>query len=98
MTRVLDGLSARRVPRIDGHEMEILIRAFPEKTNGVLDGSQSSATKASLDEVAEIARTLDGHYILHQPPVEADREQMLQQIERIIGDCKGLAGVFRASP
>jgi len=98
MTRVLDALRDRRVPRIDGHEMETLIRAFPEKTKGVLDGSHSIATKASLDEVAKITRTLDGHYILHQPAVEVDREQMLRQIERIIGNCKGLAGVIKASP
>lgn len=97
MTRVLDALRAKAIPRIDGHEMETLIRAFPEKTKGVLDGSQSIETKASLDEVAAIARTLDGHYILHQPAVEADREQMLQQIERIIGNCKGLAGIFKTS-
>jgi hypothetical protein len=95
MTRVLEGLRARRVPRIEGHEMDKLIHGFPERTKRVLRAADSAKLKSALDEVAEIARTLDKQIFFHQPSIEADREEMLAQIERIVGDCKGLAGILK---
>jgi hypothetical protein len=95
MTGVLEGLRARRVPRESGHEMEILIRAFPERTKGVLRPEQSAEVKDALHETSEIAKTLDKQVFFHLPSTERDREQQLAQIERIVGDCRGLAGVLR---
>jgi hypothetical protein len=95
MTRVLEGLRARQVPRIEGHEMDALIHGFPERTKGVLRGTQATELKLALDQVSAIAETLDKQIFYHQPSTERDREQLLAQIERIVGDCKGLAGLLR---
>jgi hypothetical protein len=95
MEDVLEGLRARRVPRIEGHEMEALIRAFPKRTKAVLDASESDELKAALDDVARIAKDLDKQVFFHQPSVEADREQMLAQIERILGSCNAMAKLLK---
>lgn len=95
MTRVLEGLRARQVPRIAGHEMEKLIHGFPERTKRVLSATESTELKSALASVAEIAKTLDKEIFFHQPSVEADREEMLAQIERIVGDCRGLAAALK---
>jgi len=95
MTRVLEGLRGRQVPRIAGHEMEKLIRAFPERTTRVVSATESAELKSALAEVAEIAKTLDKQIFFYQPSVEADRDQMLAKIERIVGDCKGLAAALK---
>jgi hypothetical protein len=95
MTRVLEGLRARQVPRIAGHEMEKLIHGFAERTKRVLSPTDSKELQSALANVAEIAKTLDEQIFFHQPSLEVDREQMLAQIERIIGDCKGLAAVLK---
>jgi hypothetical protein len=95
MTRVLEGLRARQVPRIAGHEMVELIHGFPERTKRVLSATRSGELRSALAEAAEIAKTLDLAALLFQPALEADRERMLAQIERIIGDCKGLAAVLK---
>lgn len=94
MFRVLEALKKRDVPRIDGHEMEMMLRAFDDKTTGLLDSSASKELKEALEGVALIARTLDGHYIVHRPEIEAVREEMLRMIERMIGDLRGLSGIF----
>lgn len=59
MSGVLEGLRARRVPRISGHEMEKLIHGFHERTKRVLHSEDSAKFQSALHEVAEIARTLD---------------------------------------
>lgn len=95
MTHVLEGLRARQVPRIEGHEMDVLIKGFPERTKGILSAAQSADIKASLDEVSEIAEQLDKQVLYYVPSAERDREQQLALIERIVGDCKGLAEILR---
>lgn len=95
MTKVVEGLRANEIPRISGHAMQTLIYAFREKTKHLLNGHESAALKASLDDAANIAQTLDAWLLMDQTLVQGDREQMLAQIERIAADCRGLAGVLK---
>lgn len=96
MEKVVEGLRANRIPRIDGNEMQTLIHDFEKKTHGVLSGDESAALKASLDNAAATAGTLDGWLLLNQPQDEIDRNQMLALIERITGHCRGLAGALKS--
>ncbi len=97
MTRVLEGLRASQVPRIAGREMEELLRGFPERTKGELSDTRSAELKLALDQAAAIARTLDKQIFFHQPSIERDREQMLAEIERMVGACRGIAGNLKRS-
>jgi hypothetical protein len=89
---VLAGLKKREIPRVSGHEMETLLRAFEQKTSRVLGRQQAKELQDTLREVSIVARTLDSHYLFHQPSVETEREAKLQVVERMIGDLKGLTG------
>lgn len=97
MARVREELRAGRIPHDAGHEMERLIHAFPERTKGIYGATASHVIKTKLDEVAKIAKTLDTACLIYLPSVEADRRQMLAQIERIAGDLKGAAGRLKRS-
>lgn len=94
MAEVAKGLRAHEIPRISGHEMQVLIHAFPEKTRNALNDDKSSVLKERLEQAAATAKTLDGWLLYNQPQNETDREQMLALIERIAGNCRGLAGVL----
>ena len=94
MTRVGEGLHANKVPRIDGNELQELIHAFPEKTKDVSLG-HDLPVKASLDQVASIAKTLDGWLLINAPTAKRHREKMLAMVERIAGTCRGIAGVLK---
>jgi hypothetical protein len=94
MESVLTSLQKREIPRIAGHEMETLLRAFEEKTKNVMSQAESMQLRQALAEVSNEARTLDSHYIFHLSEVEAERTAKLQVIERIVGDLRGLAGRF----
>jgi hypothetical protein len=96
MGKVVEGLRANEVPRISGHEMQTLIHAFAEKTSKVFTDDKSATLKASLEQAAATASTLDGWVLLNVPQDETDRQQMLALLERIIGDCRGLAGVLKS--
>jgi hypothetical protein len=95
MEDVVEGLRKNEVPRISGHEMQTLIHSFSEKTKNVFNAQVSAEKKAVLEHAAEIASTLDGWVLLNRPGVEAEREHMIALLERISGDCRGLAGVLK---
>jgi hypothetical protein len=97
MVKVVDGLRANEVPRISGHEMQTLIQAFEKKTKGAFKGDESKTRKASLEQAAATASTLDVGVLFYRPEVDADREKMLTLLERIAGDCRGLAGVLKSA-
>jgi hypothetical protein len=92
---VVEGLRKNEVPRISGHEMQTLIHSFHEKTKNVFTAKDLAQRKAVLEQAAAIASTLDGWVLLNRPGVQTDREQMIALLERITGDCRGLAGVLK---
>ncbi len=94
--KVVARLRANEVPRISGHEMPTLIHAFPQKTKHVFSTHLSAQLKATLEQAAVTARTLDSWVLLYRPDVQADCEQMLALLERITGDCRGLAGKLKS--
>jgi hypothetical protein len=96
MVKVVEGLRANQVPRIDGHEMEALIKAFARKTKGVFKDGESETHKAWLEQAAATASTLDAWVLFNQPDAGLDRDNMLALLERIAGDCRGLAGVLKS--
>lgn len=96
MEKVVGGLRANEAPRISGHEMQTLIHAFPEKTKKVFGAQESAERRASLELAALTAKTLDGWVLFNRPNVPAEREEMFALLERIAGDCRGLAGVLKS--
>lgn len=91
---VRDGLKARTIPHAAGHEFEGLIRAFESKTRGVLSEEQTASFKKALAEVSGEARTLDSHCVVAMSEEEADRNAKLTMMERLVGDLRGLSGIF----
>ena len=96
MTKVGEGLHANKVPRIDGNELQELIHAFPEKTKDISLG-HDPPVKASLDQAASIAKTLDGWLLMNVQTGKGHREKMLAMVERIAGTCGGIAGILKKS-
>jgi hypothetical protein len=91
MTKVVEGLRTNQIPRIDGHTLQELLHAFPERTKAVSRLESPRALKASLDQAADIANTLDGWLLMNVPSIPSEREEMLAVIERIAGTCAGIA-------
>lgn len=96
MEKVVAELRANEVPRISGHEMQTLIYAFAQKTKNVFDARDSAQKKATLEQAATVASTLDAWILFNPDIAQTDREQMLALLERIAGDCRGLAGVLKS--
>ena len=96
MTKVVEGLRANKVPRIDGNELQELIHAFPDKTKDVSLSHEPPVT-ASLDQAASIAKTLDCSLLMNVQTGKGHREKMLAIVERIAGTCDGIAGVLKKS-
>jgi hypothetical protein len=97
MEKVVEGLRANQIPRVNGHEMQFLIRSFSEKTAGIFTEKEASEAKTALDQAALIASMLDGWLLLNVPTLASEREKLLAEIERLAGDCRGLAGVLHES-
>ena len=95
MKGVAEELRKNKVPRIHGHTMNTLINAFPEKTKKIFKAQDSKERREKLEEAAVIAKELDGWVHSMTPNKKAQREQMIALLERIAGDCLGLAGVLK---
>ena len=95
LSRVVEGLQANQIPRIDGHKLQELLHAFPERTKSVSRIGSPKVLKTSLDQAAAIAKTLDGWLLMNVPAVLGEREQMLAIVERIAGTCAGIATTLK---
>ena len=95
LSKVVAGLRANQIPRIDGNWLQGLLRTFDEKTRGVTSLDSPESLRRSLEGALDIAKELDGWLLLNIPSTPQDREQMLAVVERIAGACAALASVLK---
>ena len=95
LSKVVGGLRANQIPRIDGHKLQEMLHAFPERTKSVSRIESPEILKKSLDQAADIAKTLDGWLLMNVPAVPGEREQMLAIVERIAGTCASIASTLK---
>jgi hypothetical protein len=95
MTKAVEGLRANQIPRIDGHTVQELLHAFPERTKAVSRLESPETLKASLNHAANIAKELDGWLLMNVPSIPSERDEMLAIIERIAGHCAGIAATLK---
>jgi hypothetical protein len=83
-------LKEKRVPHINGTQLNNLLRSFEKKTAKVRGEKITPALRASLTDAAEGAKTLDAWALNRLELEETHRVQLLTNIERTAGMCMAL--------
>ena len=89
-------LRKREVPREEGHKFQVLIHAFEEKTKRLKKDVISSELAEELQIVSQKAEILDGALLIYLPDVEEQRLIWLHEMERMVGDFRGIAAVLES--
>jgi hypothetical protein len=88
-------LKAKRVPHIDGNQLNTLLQSFEAKTAKVRGEKISPALRASLTAAAEGAKILDGWALNQLELEETHRVQLLANIGRAAGKCVALSTLLK---
>jgi hypothetical protein len=88
-------LAVDTIPRADGHAFEELVRAFPMKTKRIPEESLSGRLEIALHEVSVSAGLLNANILIRQPLIEASKAGMLAEMDRVVGQLRGLGGALR---
>ena len=87
-------LKQHEVPRSEGHKFQKLILSFENKTKNLAKEHTSDIVSADLVDIANKAKQLDVAQFVYLPDIEKERAEWLREMERIVGDCRGIAGVL----
>jgi hypothetical protein len=91
LTKINAELREKRVPRIDGTRLNVLLQSFEKKT-GASKSKDIPPTLADLLRIAaNAAKTLDAWALDRINLDEAHKSQLLASIERAAGTCSALA-------
>jgi hypothetical protein len=95
LTKVSSELAQKKVPRIDGTRLNVLLQSFSEKTSKVTGAKVDPSLQVAVTAAADAAKLLDAWALDRIQLPEAPRAQLLADIERAAGQCLALAALLR---
>ena len=87
-------LKQNEIPHSEGHKFRKLILSFEMKTKNLAKEHTSDIVSADLVDLSNKAKQLDVSQFVYLPDVEKERAEWLREMERMVGDCRGVAGVL----
>jgi hypothetical protein len=89
-------LAKKKVPRIDGTRLNLLLQSFAAKTSKVRGEKVSPTFKSTLTGAANAAKLLDAWALDRIQLEEAQRVRLLAHIERAAGKSLALAALLKS--